>query len=198
MVIQFGYDKKFEKDHVNLFPYLNGDMHTDEWTPSVWDYFEDKDAFSRAARTKQNELIKKGVDPKQIIIQRIDGDMKVINGQIYLRGGNNNLIQLWNQDWSTYADIMELHFYTHGYQGHAYMYNSDKSKLEDPTLYPKLNWNKCGKLYLHGCHTAQIFYDDETKPHIILCKNLLIIRGEWHLVTKTGLIFQAVLLNISK
>ena len=142
--------RNFEFSHFSTYPFLDLKGETNsEWTDDVWREFEKTDGFSRAAQTKRIDLISTGVDPRQIIIRRIDGD---------LGSECDNLLQpIWNNEWSKYECIQELHLFTHGYEGHPWMYHTDDcSYIEVPELYMKLSWAEDGKAFFHGCHTAQI------------------------------------------
>ena len=158
--------KAFEHKYKERFPFLNGDEFTTEWTDQVWDLFEETDAFSRAAQTKVWELVDSGISRERIFLRRIDGDIQIDKekNMVYFRGGENCFYLIWNNEWREFQTIQEIHLYTHGYIGHAGMYDTPKTtRIEDISLYPKLNWEDNGKFYFHGCHTAEIFTDDDTK-----------------------------------
>lgn len=64
----------FEKHYQNIYPFLNVDGKTDDWTDEVWERFNEECSFARAAYTRRDELIYyEGISLSQVHVQRIDG-----------------------------------------------------------------------------------------------------------------------------
>ncbi|MBO6207612.1 MAG: cellulose binding domain-containing protein [Lachnospiraceae bacterium] len=138
--------KQFEDSYQDQFHFLDGDPKTtNEWTEDVWKIFELTNSFSRAAQTKRRELLAAGVDPRQIVLQRLDGDGDEIN----------SFHKIWNNEWTNYSMIKELHVFSHAYEGRPGMYNTDESHVDNLELFSKLNFDEYGKAYFYGCHSAQ-------------------------------------------
>ena len=137
--------KKFEREWNRQYssPELIVDEYNNEWTVEMWEVFNETNAFSRAAQTKKYELIDSGVDPKYIIVVRIDGV--------------DEFYDIWNESWAKqFEAIQELHLYTHGDAGKPQIYNGGLKKgaedISDLSNYGKLSFTDNAKCYFYGCH----------------------------------------------
>ena len=115
---------------------------TDDWSEEMWDEFNKRCSFSRAAYTRYDELIEQGIPEDEIIIVRVDG--------------KQDLIDKWNL-WTKYDSVQCVEFYTHGYAGEPNMYLSSTGLFYNKVL-PTLNWKAtkdCPYPYMnfYGCNT---------------------------------------------
>ena len=71
---------------------------TDNWTDAHWAEFESRDAFSRAAQTRRDELIAMGIPADEIHLRRTDSKA--------------DLESAW-ADWAKIGIVESLDFYSH-------------------------------------------------------------------------------------
>jgi len=71
---------------------------TADWTAAHWSEFDSRDAFSRAAQTRRNELIAMGIPASDIHLHRIDS--------------RDQLAQLWDV-WAQFEIVERLDFFSH-------------------------------------------------------------------------------------
>ena len=116
---------------------LKVDGNTEDWKGSTYREFDSRDSFARAAYTKRQELIEQGVKSSEIVVQRIDSNIQLMN--------------TWNDKWSEYDKVEGLYFYSHGYSGGAEVYGGSKDFWSNPK---KLNFTEYAKAVFYGCNTA--------------------------------------------
>ena len=132
-------------DPVSYSDFLKSDGYTDDWSDEVWEEFINKNSYYRAAITKKNELIEQGVDPNDIVVERIDN--------------SDAFVSCWSE-WSKLDSVQELHVYSHGCPGSPEVAYGTNNNIYDGDYFGKLNW-KTDKYtsvpgaYFYGCHTAQ-------------------------------------------
>ena len=88
--------------------FLTADGDNSDWIDEMWEEFDNTCSFSRAAQTKKKELIEKGVAEEDIKFFRVDGGQE--------------LLDLWNDTWTGYKRVQELHLFSHGKYGTPEMY----------------------------------------------------------------------------
>ena len=126
---------------------------TDSWTAEIWDEFDKRSSFARAAHTRKNGLIAIGIPEDEIHMRRIDSSA--------------DLESAW-ADWAKIAVVEGLDFYSHGSgEGPEVRLGTDISLWDRVAV---LNWtstmrtlttNGQEKSYInftyaafHGCNTA--------------------------------------------
>lgn len=120
------------------------DGETDDWTEDMWNEFDARSSFARAANTKYNELVELGISPDDIVFERIDD--------------NADFIASW-EAWSEYDSVQELHIYSHGCDGRPEVYGGTKEYIADTHIFPVLNWQisaytQIPVVMFYGCNTA--------------------------------------------
>ena len=136
-----GGAKDFEQYYNLSYGLINGkltkDGNTADWSDKVWQLFDQRSSFARAAYTQKKKLLNDGVPESEIIVQRIDN--------------KEHLAVLWD-DWAKLNVVDGLDFYSHGYSEGAVVYRGSGDFWSAAT---KLNWgddNPYAKF--HGCNTA--------------------------------------------
>jgi len=132
------YQKKYNCDDLTI------DGDTSDWDEDMWNEFDARCSFARAAYTKRDELIEQGVPAEEIIIERIDNA--------------TDFTQSWN-NWAEYDSVQQLHIYSHGYAGTPEVCGGTSGDISDLEQYPQLNWERDdityeAASYFYGCHTA--------------------------------------------
>ncbi|MCR5210618.1 MAG: DUF4347 domain-containing protein [Lachnospiraceae bacterium] len=107
----------------------------------MWEEFDNTCSFSRAAQTKKKELIEKGVAEENIKYFRIDGGQE--------------LLDLWNDTWTGYKRVQELHLFSHGKPGTPEVYCGTTGYICEE-IYKKLNFSSNAGCYFYGCNIANI------------------------------------------
>ena len=133
------YSKEYNVDNITI------DGDTSDWTDEMWEEWDKRSSFARAANTKVNGLINQGVSPDDIICERIDNA--------------DDFTEAWNE-WQEYDSVQQMHIYSHGYAGTPEVYGGTNGNISDLEQYPKLNWVADDitfetASYFYGCHTAQ-------------------------------------------
>jgi len=142
----------FKRDYLNKNGYnVTVDNKTSDWTKEIWEEFDKRNAYSRAAQTKKDELITMGIPENEIIIQRIDG--------------KEDLAKYWTE-WSKLDTVEGLDFYSHGFSGGAEVHLGSGDFWDNAA---KLNWGSTlRELTINGKKTGYIntpyafFYGCET------------------------------------
>ena len=122
-------NKNFDTD-------LTVDGDTSDWTKDVYDEWDERNSFSRAAHTKAEELIESGVSEDNIEVVRIDN--------------KDDLEKQW-EIWKNYDNIEGLDFYSHGYSEGAEVY---KGSGDFWTYADTLNFTANAEAIFYGCNTA--------------------------------------------
>ena len=122
-------NKNFDTD-------LTVDGDTSDWTKDVYDEWDERNSFSRAAHTRAEELIESGVSEDNIEVVRIDN--------------KNDLENQWEL-WKNYDNIEGLDFYSHGYSEGAEVY---KGSGDFWSYADTLNFAENAEEVFYGCNTA--------------------------------------------
>ena len=101
-----------------------------------WVKFEKEDSFSKAARTRMQELISRGVDPEYIILERMDSvkDLELVWEKI-----------------SKLDNVEVLNIFSHGWEGGPEVAGGSKKFWNKAST---LNWANDAYAIFHGCNTA--------------------------------------------
>ena len=130
--------KKFEKYINKKKNYsLNVDKSTSDWFDDIYSEWDARSSFSRAAHTKFQELVERGIPASNIVIERIDGVEDLKND--------------WNS-WSKYNVVEGLYVYSHGYSEGPVVYCGGDIDFWKST--PKLNFSSNAEAIFYGCNTA--------------------------------------------
>ena len=114
--------KEYERYRKDSGYDISVDGDTSDWDDSTWSDFTNRSSFARAAYTRKQELLDKGIPEYDIDVQRIDNI--------------EDLETTWNM-WSGYSVVEKLDFYSHGYGESAEVYDGSGDFWETAT---KLNW----------------------------------------------------------
>jgi hypothetical protein len=118
----------------------------------MWAEFDSRNSFARAAQTRRNELLSKGIPEDEIVFRRIDSSA--------------DLESAWT-DWAHIEIVEGLDIYSHGYSGGPEVRGGSGNIWDDVEV---LNWTstlreltnngiKTGYISapyaaFHGCNTA--------------------------------------------
>jgi len=114
------YNEQYLANNLDIDITIDG--KTDDWNEEIWDDFNQRSSFARAAYTRKKELLERGIPESDIEVQRIDS--------------REDLKEVWEK-WAEYDLVEGLDFYSHGYSGGPEVYRGSGNFWDSAQ---KLNW----------------------------------------------------------